>query len=110
MFVADWPGTLPTLEVALDRASYELQEAAAMFTQYSTIEDGWYQAKRWYKRTMHPQDVYEKLDSAFWLWSDTLEQRIFEATKALNWAREVWRLFYGCSSGADAQVLFCGGA
>jgi hypothetical protein len=91
IFATDWPGTLPALEVALDRASFELQEAAAHFTQYSALEDDWYHAQRWYKRTMHPQDVYERLDSDFWLWSDTLEQRIVEATKALNWAREVWR-------------------
>jgi hypothetical protein len=92
VFVADWPGTLPDLEVAVDRASFELQEAVVLFTQHSELDgDGDFIARRWYKATLHSRDVYVKLDSDFWLWSDTLEARIIEATKALNWMREVWR-------------------
>ncbi len=91
IYVTDWPGAIPELEVALDRATWELQEATAMFTKYSELDEGDFIARRWYKATLHPPDVYDRLDSDFWLWSDTLEQRVIEATKALNWARETWR-------------------
>lgn len=91
VFATDWPGRLPALEVALDRATFELQEAAALFTNYSTPEKTYLVARRGYKERWHKQDVYERLDSEFWLWSSTLEQRLIETTKALNWVREVWR-------------------
>jgi hypothetical protein len=91
VFVADWPGTLPGLEVALDRASFELQEAAALFTQHSELDDEDLIARRWYKQTFHPRHVYEQLSTEFQVWSDTLDARMMEAARALNWAREVWR-------------------
>jgi hypothetical protein len=91
VFVTDWPGTVPELEIALDRASFELQEATDHFAQYSELRDDDFIARRRYKERLQPPDVYEKLDSRFWLWSDLLEQRIVEAAKALNWARETWR-------------------
>jgi len=89
--VTDWPGTLPDLEVALDRASFELNMAAMLFTQHSELDGEDFIARRWYKAVRQTPEDYAKLDSDFWLWSETLEQRVREATKALNWAREVWR-------------------
>jgi hypothetical protein len=91
VFRTDWPGRYPALEVALDRASFELQEAVVMFSEYAEPDGDDYVGKKRFKEVLHEPDVYHRLYARFNRWSQIVEERILEATKALNWAREEWR-------------------
>lgn len=92
VFVTDWPGRYSELELALDRLSFELQEAAVSFAGRATHDGDYLKVERDYKKTWHKDPrVYQQLSDEFYDWSHEYERRIFEATKAANWAREVWR-------------------
>jgi hypothetical protein len=89
VFVTDWPGRYPELEVALDRLSFELQEAVVAFAHQAEPDGNDLYAGRLYKPVWHTPETYERLDNEVWDWSHAHQQRIIEATKAANWAREV---------------------
>ena len=84
VFRTDWPGRYPALEVALDRASFELQEAAAMFSEYSELDGGYYVGRKRFKEVIHEPHVYDRLYARFNRWSQIVEEHIVEATMALN--------------------------
>jgi hypothetical protein len=88
--LADWPGTMPDLEVALDRASFEILEAATAFSELAEA-DGDELVVRRLPHEGHTQEEFDREAAALRLWSYRLEHRIAEAARALNWVREIWR-------------------
>lgn len=93
---AIWPRTLPELECALKKLTYEIYEAIQTFIEHcKSIEtkDGILFEERFYKSQgwIEDDNVYQQLLKEYDAWQDKCKNHVIEATKAANWLADVVR-------------------
>jgi hypothetical protein len=93
---AVWPKTLPELESALKKLTYEVNEAIQMFMEHcepSRLRDDTLVEERFYKSHGWIEDdkVYQQLFNEYDAWQDKCKEHVIEATKAANWLADVVR-------------------
>ncbi len=93
---AIWPKTLPELECALKRLTYEVYEAFETFTEHcvpSKTKDGVLVEERFYRSRGWIEDdkEYQLLVNEYQAWNEKCQNHVIEATKAANWFADVVR-------------------
>ncbi|MFC2005693.1 HNH endonuclease [Chloroflexota bacterium] len=93
---AVWPRTLPELECALKKLTYEIYEAIQTFAEhYETsktrdnilVEERFHKSQGW----IEDDNEYQQLFDEYKAWHDKCENHVIEATKAANWLADVVR-------------------
>ena len=95
---AIWPKTLPELECALKKLTYEIYEAIETFAEHcnsSTTKDGheilveerFYKSRGWIEDDNEYHQLFEEYDA----WQRKCKDHVIEATKAVNWLADVIR-------------------
>ncbi len=93
---AVWPKTLPELECALKKLTYETHAAIATFCEHCEtsktrdnilVEERFYRSQGW----IEDHDVYQQLFNEYDAWQDKCKKHVIEATKAANWLADVVR-------------------
>lgn len=84
----DWPGSVPSLETALQRLAFLLSNAAQSFEERAEARTNDLFVPRTYKRGFNPN--FERDAAAFQVWLRSYESMIAEATMAAEWARSIW--------------------
>jgi hypothetical protein len=93
---AVWPKTLPELECALKKLTYEIYEAIQTFEEHcepSKAKDNILVEERFYKSHgwIEDHNVYQQLFNEYEAWHGKCEKHVIEATKAANWLADVVR-------------------
>jgi len=93
---AVWPRTLPELECALKKLTYETHAAIATFCEHCEtsktrddilVEERFYRSQGW----IEDDDVYQQLFKEYEEWQHKCQGHVEEATKAANWLADVVR-------------------
>jgi hypothetical protein len=93
---AVWPNTLPELECALKKLTYETHEAILTFCEHCKhseaeenilVEERFYKSRGWIEN----DDVYRALFNEYDAWQKKCHNHLVEATKAANWLADVVR-------------------
>lgn len=93
---AIWPNTLPELECALKKFTYEICEAFQTFAEHckpSETRDGILVEERFYKSQgwIEDDNEYQQLLKEYDAWQNKCKNHMMEATKAANWLADVVR-------------------
>jgi hypothetical protein len=93
---AVWPKTLPELECALKRLTYEIYEACQTFAEHckpSETGDGILVEERFYKSQgwIEDHNEYQQLFNEYESWNKKCQNHVIAATKSANWFAEVVR-------------------
>jgi hypothetical protein len=88
---AVWPKTLPELECALKKLTYEIYEAIQAFMEHCEPKNGRLFEEKFYKIREWNPPLYEQLSKEYDAWHDKCENHVIEATKAANWLAGVVR-------------------
>jgi hypothetical protein len=93
---AIWPNTLPELECALKKLTYEIYEAVQTFDEHckpSEARDGVLVEERFYKSRgwIADNNEYQQLFKEYDAWQNKCKDRVIEATKAANWLADIVR-------------------
>lgn len=92
---AIWPKTLPELECALKKLTYETYQAIQTFVEHckpSEAKDGILVEERFYKsQGWLKQDEYRLLFKEYEAWQNKCQNHVKEATKAVNWFADIVR-------------------
>jgi len=93
---AIWPKTLPELECALKKLTYEIYEAIQTFVEHckpSEAKDGILVEERFYKSRglIEDNDEYQQLFKEYEAWQKKCQDHVIEATKAANWLADIVR-------------------
>jgi len=93
---AVWPKTLPELECALKKLTYEIYEAIQTLEEHcepSKAKDNILVEERFYKSHGWIEDdkVYQQLFNEYDAWQKKCKNHVIEATKAANWFADVVR-------------------
>jgi hypothetical protein len=93
---AIWPKTLPELECALKKLTYEIYEAVQTFSEHckhSESQDGILFEERFYKSRgwIEDDNEYQRVFKEYEAWQNKCENHVIEATKAANWLADVVR-------------------
>lgn len=93
---AIWPKTLPELECALKKLTYEVHWAFETFVEHcapSKTRDGVLVEERFYKSQGWIEDdkIYQQLFGEYKTWNEKCQTHVIEATKAANWFADVVR-------------------
>lgn len=95
MLGAIWPKTLPELECALKKLTYEIYEAIQTFVEHcqpSKTTDGILVEEKLYKsQGWLAEKEYQQLFKEYEVWQDKCKNHVIEATKAANWLAELVR-------------------
>lgn len=92
---AVWPKTLPELECAIKRLTYEVYEANQIFLEHCKpsrdndeilVEDRFYHSERWL-----PDEEYRERFAEYEYWQKKCYTHMRDATKAANWLADVVR-------------------
>lgn len=91
-----WPKTLPELECALKKLTYEIYEAIQTFAEHcesSKTRDGILVEERFYKSRgwIEDDNEYQQLFNEYKAWNGKCQNHVIEATKAANWLADVVR-------------------
>ncbi len=93
---AVWPKTLPELECALKKLTYEIYEAIQTFDEHCEpskakdnilVEERFYKSRGW----IEDDNVYQQLFNEYDAWQKKCKNHVIEATKAVNWLADVVR-------------------
>lgn len=94
---AVWPKTLPELECALKKLTYEIWEAIQTFIEHCNtehrkegdilVEERFYKSRGW----IEDDNEYQQLVDEYDAWHGACEKHVIEATKAANWFADVVR-------------------
>jgi len=101
---AIWPKTLPELECALKKLTYEIWQAINTFSEHCDpsktkdgrlVEDRFYKSRGW----IEDDELYQQLFKEYDAWQSKCKKHVVAATKAVNWFADVVRrdinpLFY----------------
>jgi hypothetical protein len=101
---AIWPNTLPELECALKKLTYEIWQSINTFSEHCDpsktkdgilVEDMFYRSRGW----IEDDELYQQLFKEYEAWQRKCQKHVIEATKAVNWFADVVRrdinpLFY----------------
>jgi len=94
---AVWPKTLPELECALKKLTYEIYNAIQTFFEHCEYRDSGkrkiYYEERFYRSRgwIEDDNEYQKLFNEYKAWNGKCQNSVIEATKAANWLAEVVR-------------------
>ncbi len=93
---AIWPKTLPELECALKKLTYEIYEAIQTFAEHckpSEAKDGILVEERFYKSRgwIEDHNEYQELFKEYDIWQNKCKNHVIEATKAVNWLADIVR-------------------
>ena len=91
-----WPTTLPELECALKRLTYEIYQAIQTFMEHceprDTKKGTILEEERFYRtRGMLERSEYVRLLAEYEAWQGQCVNHVIEATKAVNWFADVVR-------------------
>ncbi|MFC1593048.1 hypothetical protein ACFL4C_03445 [Candidatus Omnitrophota bacterium] len=93
---AVWPKTLPELECALKKLTYEIYEAIQTFMEHCEprktkdnilVEERFYKSRGWIEDDNEYQQLFNEYDA----WQHKCKEHVIEATKAVNWLADVVR-------------------
>lgn len=93
---AIWPKSLPELECALKRLTYEIYEAIQKFSEHCKphnnrkgvlVEERFYKSRGW----IEDHKEYQALFKEYEAWQYDCQSHVIEATKAVNWLADVVR-------------------
>jgi hypothetical protein len=93
---AIWPNTLPELECALKKLTYEIWEAINTFVEHCEpskakdgvlVEEVFYKSQGW----IEDQNEYHQLVKEYQAWQTLCHNHVVQATKAVNWLADVVR-------------------
>lgn len=96
IFSADFPGTLPELERSMKTVSILLYRAVKTFQKHCAIKENcdgtlFYDGVRFYQNLKENTKLYDERCQEFDDWVEECQQLIIDATKAVNWFREIVR-------------------
>lgn len=93
---AIWPKSLPELECALKKLTYEIYQAVQTFVEHCKpsetrdgilLEERFYKSRGWIEDDNEYQQLFEEYDA----WQNKCQNHLIEATKAVNWLADVIR-------------------
>jgi hypothetical protein len=93
---AIWPKTLPELECALKKLTYEIYESVQTFAEHCKpseakegilVEERFYKSRGWIADPNEYQQLFNEYDA----WQDKCKNHVIEATKAVNWFADIVR-------------------
>lgn len=93
---AIWPKTLPELECALKKLTYEIWQAINTFCEHcddsktkdgTLVEDRFYKSRGWIEDDQLYQQLFQEYDA----WHSKCRNHVVEATRAVNWFADVVR-------------------
>jgi len=93
---AIWPKTLPELECALKKLTYEIYEACQTFDEHCKpsetrdgilVEERFYKSRGWIENDNEYQQLFKEYDA----WQNKCKNHMIEATKAANWLADLVR-------------------